>query len=63
VGGVDFELVETYLLDGRRRFRLRVADTNIIVNVEAESEDEALEKAVKLLERTGVLRVLRSGRQ
>jgi len=61
VSGVEFEVVETYLLDGRRRFRLRVPNTNIIVNVEAESEEEAAEKATRLLERSGILRALRGG--
>jgi len=57
-----FEVVETYLLDGRRRFRLRLEGTNIIVNVEADDEEEAARKAAALLEKSGILRMLKSRR-
>ena len=56
---VEFEVVETYLLDGRRRFRLRVKGTRIIVNVEAEDEEEAVRKAISVLEKSRLVDVLR----
>ena len=55
---IELEVVETYLLDGRRRFRLRVKGTRIIVNVEAESEDEAVRKALGVLEKSRLVDVL-----
>jgi len=58
-GGVEFEVVETYLLEGRRRFRLRVKGTNIIVNVEAEDEEEAARRAMRVLEKSRILDALR----
>jgi len=58
-GEVEFEIVEVYLLDGQKRFRLRVKNTNIIVNVAAESPEEAGEKAAALLERSRVLSYLK----
>jgi len=56
---VEFEIVEVYLLDGQKRFRLRLKGTNIIINVAAESPEEAGEKAAALLERSRVLSSLR----
>jgi len=58
-GEVEFEIVEVYLLDGQKRFRLRVKGTNIIINVAAESPEEAGEKAATLLERSQVLSTLK----
>ena len=57
--GVEFEVVETYVLDGQRRYRLRLKGTNIIVNVAADTIEEAGEKAVKLLEKAKILDALR----
>lgn len=56
---VEFEIVETYLLDGRRRFRLRVKGTRIVVNVEAEDEEEAVRKALGVLEKSRLVDLLR----
>ena len=56
---MEFEVVETYVLDGQRRYRLRVKGTNIVVNVAADTVEEAGEKAVKLLEKAKILEALR----
>ncbi len=57
---ISLEVIEGYEILGEKRFRLRVKDLNLVVNVQAENEKEAIEKAVKLLERTGVLEELKS---
>ena len=58
---VDVELVieDHYILENDSRYKVRVKGTNIIVNVSASSEDEALEKAMKLLEKSRLTEVLR----
>lgn len=47
----DFELIEEYELLGEKRYRLRVKDTNIIINVAASSPEEAVRKAIQVAER------------
>lgn len=50
----ELKVIETYELYGDRRYRICVKDTNIVVNVSASSESEALEKAVAILLQTGL---------
>jgi len=57
---LEFEVVEEYILHGERRFRLRIKGTRIIVNVGADSLDEALKKARSIVERVRVERVLKN---
>lgn len=45
----DLKVVEVYELFGERRYRICVQGTNILVNVGAHSEDEALRKALQIL--------------
>ncbi len=45
----ELELIEKYEIGGQQRFRLRIKGTNIILNVEAQSEEEALRKAAELM--------------
>lgn len=45
----DLKLVEVYELFGEKRYRIRVEGTNIVVNVSATSEEEALRKALGIL--------------
>ena len=58
---MDVELVieDHYILENDSRYKVRVKGTNIIVNVSASSENEALEKAMKLLEKSRLTEVLR----
>ncbi len=53
------EVLEEYILDGEKRYRVRVAGTRLVVNVSAKSPEEAIENARKLLERTKIWDVLR----
>lgn len=45
----SLEIVEEYELLGQRRFRVRVKGTSLYVNVAAESREEALEKARRMI--------------
>lgn len=55
------EVVEEYFLHGERRFRVRVAGSRIIVNVAADSVEEALERAREILGRVDASKVLKGG--
>jgi len=55
----DFEVVEEYYQHGVRRFRVRVKGSRVVINVAADSLEEALEKARRMAEKIGVSRVLR----
>lgn len=50
----DLKVAEVYNLFGRKRYRICVQGTNIYVNVHADSEEEALEKALKILHQTNL---------
>ena len=55
---VELEIIEEYLLEGERRYRVRVKGTRIVLNVGASSSEEALEKAMRLYEKiSGKLRI------
>ena len=58
---MDVELIieDHYILENDSRYKVRVKGTNIIVNVSASNKDEALEKAMKLLEKSRLTEVLR----
>ncbi len=45
----ELEIVESYRLLGEPRYRVKVKGTNLVINVHALSEDEALEKAKKIV--------------
>ncbi len=52
MGGCDkLEIVEEIAIAGSRRFRVRIGDTSIIINVSASTPEEALEKARRIAER------------
>ncbi len=46
---VDLEIIEEYIIDGQRRYRVRLKGTNIVVNVEAQNDEEALRKVAELM--------------
>ncbi len=46
---VDLEIIEEYIIEGQRRYRVRLKGTNIVVNVEAQNEEEALRKVAELM--------------
>ncbi|MCY0868751.1 MAG: hypothetical protein OWQ48_05955 [Desulfurococcus sp.] len=45
----DLVIIEKYMLLNEQRYRICVKGTNITVNVEASSEEEALSKALEIL--------------
>ena len=59
---LQLEIMETYKIGpfseklGERRYRVRLVGTNIVVNIQAETPQEALEKAAKVLRRLEIAR-------
>jgi len=56
---VEFEILEEYVENGRRRFRVRVRDTLIVFNVEASNVEEAMEKAKALATKMNIQEFLK----
>ena len=50
----DLIIVERYSMLGQPRYRIQVAGTNIVFNVSAETDEEAIEKALVLAEKIGL---------
>ena len=48
---LEFEILEEYELLGERRFRVRIKGTKIVLNVSAESNEEAIRKAKELVKK------------
>ncbi|MCE4600766.1 MAG: hypothetical protein F7C38_04295 [Desulfurococcales archaeon] len=46
----EFRIIEVYTIGGQKRYRVKVGDTNIVVNVAAASEEEAINNARRILE-------------
>jgi len=46
---VELEIVEKYELLGEKRYRLRIKGTSIYLNVAANNEQEAINKANKMI--------------
>jgi len=51
VKDVELELIEEYIYAGQHRYRFRIKDTNIVLNVAAENLDEGVKRAVELLKK------------
>lgn len=49
-----FRIIEKYVFLGTNRYRVQIIGTNIVFNVKALTEEEALEKALKLAEKIGL---------
>ncbi|MEM1641309.1 MAG: hypothetical protein QXJ16_00090 [Desulfurococcaceae archaeon] len=45
----ELKVIEVYELFNEKRYRIRVEGTNIVINVSATSEEEALRKALSIL--------------
>jgi hypothetical protein len=58
----EFELVEEYFLEGEHRYRLKVKGTNLIVNVAADTLEEAASKAAGILEQSGAAEFIKLNR-
>jgi hypothetical protein len=54
VSSRDLIILEKYSLLNEQRYRLCVKGTNIVVNVEASSDDEAFRKALEVLDNIGL---------
>ncbi len=52
----DLEILERYVFLGQPRYRVRLKETNILFNVNAISDDEALEKALEMARKIGLSR-------
>ncbi|MEM0001449.1 MAG: hypothetical protein QXS24_05390 [Desulfurococcaceae archaeon] len=50
----DLKITEVYELFGELRYRVCVKGTNIVVNVKALNDDEALNKAIEVLIQAGL---------
>ncbi len=49
-----FSIVEKYVFLGQLRYRVQVIGTNIVFNITASSDEEAIERAVELASKTGL---------
>ncbi len=52
----DLVIIEKYVFLGQQRYRVQVKGTNIVFNVVASSDEEAIEKTIKLASKTGLSR-------
>ncbi|RLG81619.1 MAG: hypothetical protein DRO13_00725 [Thermoprotei archaeon] len=50
----DLRIVEKYTFLGNTRYRIHIIGTNIVFNVKASTEEEALEKAKNLAAKMGI---------
>ncbi len=46
---LELELIEEYELMGEKRYRFKIKDTKIVINVAAQNLEEAREKASKII--------------
>ncbi|MDP8003257.1 MAG: hypothetical protein ACP5I6_08010 [Caldisphaera sp.] len=46
---IEFEVIEEYYLNGEHRFRLKEKKSGIIINIYADNQKEAAEKAMKII--------------
>ncbi len=46
---IVLELIEEYIVNGEHRFKLRIKGTNFVINVAADSLDEAVRKAAPII--------------
>ena len=47
---IKLKVIEKYEVSGKTRYRVQIEGTKIVINVGASSEDEALEKARRIIE-------------
>ncbi len=50
------EVIEEYIIEGKKRFRVRVKGTNIVFNVSANSPNEAASRAAELALKLGIIK-------
>lgn len=54
ISRAHFKIVEKYVFLGELRYRVQIVGTNVVFNVRADSDEEAIDKACKLAERIGL---------
>lgn len=52
------ELVEEYTCGAQPRYRFRVKDTNIVLNIEASSREDAWNKAIELFRKLEIGKIV-----
>ncbi len=50
----QLEVIEVYRFLGEKVYRVRIRDTNIVFNIQADSSEEALDKALKMANSIGL---------
>ncbi len=48
---MEFELLEEFVINDEHRFRIKIRGTNVILNVSADSLEEAIKKALEIIEK------------
>lgn len=46
---VVLELIEEYIIDGERRFKLRIKETDLVFNVSGDNLEEAVKKTTSMI--------------
>lgn len=52
----DLLVKEKYVFLGQMRYRIQVVGTNIVLNVSAENDEEAFDKALSIVKKMGLTR-------
>lgn len=52
---IDLELIDEYVYMGEKRYRFKIKNTNIVINVRAENPEEGANKAIELLKKIGYI--------
>jgi len=50
----DLEILERYTFLGQSRYRVRLKRTNIVFNINAINDEEAIEKALDMIKKIGL---------
>ncbi|GEM_PF-517833 len=50
----DLEILERYTFLGQSRYRVRLRRTNIVFNINAINDEEAIEKALDMIKKIGL---------
>ncbi len=51
---IELELIEEYIINNEKRFRVRIKGTNIILNVSADTLEEAVKRALDIISKLGI---------
>lgn len=59
MSGPALEVIEEILVEGGKRYRIRLVNTNITFNISASSPKEAVKKAAELALKLGLVQSMR----